>query len=294
MNALSGNPDARVTVRRSVNHPYVDMHTHDFVELVVVFSGTALHRIGSTHFRLGRGDVFVVPFHTPHGYEEPADFNMANVIIRKDFFQHLRPAFAQVSGYHALFTVTSESPVSDTGFESRMHLSEADMELATSHINHIELESNSGRGGGLLMAEAYLTLLIGMLSHNFGKSKSPAAPVPSVNTRLGQLLSWLEQHASAAVRLGDLCQQAGMSERTLLRHFRRATGSTPQDYLMQIRLRNVCRLLENPSLNLNNDEIALRCGFDSGNYLARQFRKHMGCSPRAWAKSRKSVGGGVL
>ena len=35
------------------------MHKHDFIELIIVFSGSGVHKIGGTSQNIGEGDIFV-------------------------------------------------------------------------------------------------------------------------------------------------------------------------------------------------------------------------------------------
>jgi AraC family L-rhamnose operon transcriptional activator RhaR/AraC family L-rhamnose operon regulatory protein RhaS len=269
-------------VVRVLNHLVMAPHTHDFIEVVLVLSGSAVHRVGSTRHLLGMGDAFVINRHYVHGYERPEGFNIANLMIRERFFRKAAAMFAELPGYHDLFTIGAASQ-GKALFENRTHLQDGEFQKARYWIEEIETEAARGRFGGHAMAESYLILLVGLLSRNYHSSAASPAPMP---TRMGRLLSWVEQNAARHITVAEMCRIAAASERTLFRKFQEATGHSPLDYLIRVRLRNACHLLENRSLDLTYEEIALRCGFESGNYFARQFKKHLGCSPSAWLTSR--------
>jgi AraC-like DNA-binding protein len=273
---------AQVMVIRQPNQSAEPLHTHDFIEVVFVISGSAVHRVGPARQPLVAGDAFVINRHHMHGYERPVGFNIANLLIRERFFHKASAMFAELPAYHDLFTIGAASR-GKTLFESRTHLQADELHKARRWIDEMEVEAARGRFGGYVMAESYLTLLVGLLSRSYHSGATSPAPVP---TRMGQLLSWVEQNAARHITVKDMCRVMAASERTLYRKFLEATRHSPLEYLIRVRLRNACHLLENRNIDLTHEEIAQRCGFDSGNYFARQFRKHLECTPSAWLASR--------
>lgn len=108
----------------------------------------------------------------------------------------------------------------------------------------------------------------------------PVAPRPrSTVARLQELMIGDLQHAWT---LAELARRAALSERSLLRRFREATGSTPGQWLAEARLAEARRLLEEGRLALSG--VAERCGFGSPETLRRQFQRRVGLSPAAWRR----------
>lgn len=65
-----------------------------------------------------------------------------------------------------------------------------------------------------------------------------------------------------------------------LRLFRTATGTTPIEYLLEVRLRRAAELLRRTGLPVG--EVAARCGFHDSNYFSKRFRALYGVSPRTF------------
>jgi AraC-like DNA-binding protein len=63
--------------------------------------------------------------------------------------------------------------------------------------------------------------------------------------------------------------------------FRRTTGITLEQYLIQQRVELAKRALLDPRLNVA--EVADRCGFCNPAYFASVFKKHVKCTPREFA-----------
>lgn len=92
----------------------------------------------------------------------------------------------------------------------------------------------------------------------------------------------------SAVARGDspdmeqIADQLGTSSRSLLSHFRNATGQTLRDFALAERLRRAARLL----LETDNKvaDIAFACGFSKHAALSTHFFRHHGCSPREYRR----------
>jgi AraC-like DNA-binding protein len=65
-----------------------------------------------------------------------------------------------------------------------------------------------------------------------------------------------------------------------MRVFRKATGQTPIEYLVRLRIQKAMELLRTTDRTIT--EIAMDVGFNDSNYFARQFRRLTDRSPRAF------------
>ena len=73
-----------------------------------------------------------------------------------------------------------------------------------------------------------------------------------------------------------------MAPSTLLPVFKKVTGFSPIDYLLQVRLSKAAELLLKTELPVS--EIAQKCGFHDSNYFSRQFRKRYAAAPKNYRK----------
>jgi AraC-like DNA-binding protein/ligand-binding sensor protein len=86
----------------------------------------------------------------------------------------------------------------------------------------------------------------------------------------------------AHVTIQQLAHNLELSPGHLGRVFSRTTGQTLEEYLIRQRLEMGKRLLLDPRLHVA--EVADRCGFCNPAYFASVFKKHMRCTPRAYAQ----------
>lgn len=93
---------------------------------------------------------------------------------------------------------------------------------------------------------------------------------------------WLLSSHDTEIRLDELAAQFGMSVRSLNRHFRKATGKTPMQYLQQIRIDNAKELLRNTNLSIS--EVAASVGYGDNSYFTALFRKNISLSPKEYRR----------
>ena len=75
----------------------------------------------------------------------------------------------------------------------------------------------------------------------------------------------------------DLARGVGISRSLFQRRFRKETGETIRNYLIQVRIKKAQNLLKNSDLTLS--EISGLVGFGRHSYLSYIFKKHLGITP---------------
>lgn len=104
----------------------------------------------------------------------------------------------------------------------------------------------------------------------------------SAQIRIQKMLKYIYENYAQMVTLEDIAGAANISRSEAGRCFKAYMGCSPVEALIQYRLQNAQRLLEETTLTLQ--EISYECGFHSVNYFSRQFRKNYGYAP---GKNRK-------
>ena len=106
---------------------------------------------------------------------------------------------------------------------------------------------------------------------------------PSARAGFAPLLQWMEQNLHRPTGLAEIAARAGMSERSLSRHFREQSGTTVLQWLLTARIRRAQELLETTDLPI--ETIATAAGFESAATFRDRFLRIAGTSPRAYRRS---------
>jgi transcriptional regulator GlxA family with amidase domain len=148
---------------------------------------------------------------------------------------------------------------------------------------------------GAAMAQA--DLMLHLLRTRFGPALADAvarvllidarqaqAPfvMPAMMSMGNALIAQLAAHVEAALprmpAIDELAAKFCVSQRTLARHVKAATGRSPLALLQSVRLNKARALLENSKLSV--EEVAARVGYSDATALRRLMRKTAGATPR--------------
>jgi transcriptional regulator GlxA family with amidase domain len=111
-------------------------------------------------------------------------------------------------------------------------------------------------------------------------SHEPPAPA---RASLQPVLAWLTDNLDTHLTLADIAKHASMSTRSLSRHFRHQTGTTPLQWLSRQRVRRAQQLLEETDRSV--EQIGELVGFTSPTAFRECFRQTVGVSPRDYRRS---------
>ncbi len=93
-----------------------------------------------------------------------------------------------------------------------------------------------------------------------------------------QVQLWLSSNiARPNIEMSAVANQFGLSQRTLNRRFKDATGVTPVQYLQRLRYTEACELLKKTNLPIG--EVAAKVGLNDASYFSGLFKKYSGQSP---------------
>ncbi|MEB5707966.1 GlxA family transcriptional regulator [Pantoea anthophila] len=118
-----------------------------------------------------------------------------------------------------------------------------------------------------------------------GQAQFIERPVPD-NTRdcrINALLASLRQNLHQPHDLDSLSETLSMSRRSLTRHFHKATGMSPGEWLMAERLQCSQLLLETTSNSI--ESVAAKVGFESPVSFRQRFKSRFGVSPSEWRRT---------
>ncbi len=88
---------------------------------------------------------------------------------------------------------------------------------------------------------------------------------------------WLQENLSGSISIAALADHLGLSNRTLNRRFRSATGLSPLAYLQRLRMAEARDLLRHSNLSVS--EISWQVGLNDTSYFSKLFREQAGMSP---------------
>jgi AraC-like DNA-binding protein len=258
--------------------PEYPMHTHDFSELVLVLNGHGTHFTQKHQFSVGSGDLFIINGDMGHGYKDLKDLRLINILF--DLEKLKLPDFdiKKSPGFHTLFTIEPFLR-ENSRFSSRLKLDYKQIHDISEIITDMEREMNDLKEGYQYLSVSLFMQCITYLSRIYSTKRESQG---SSLFQLGETISHMEHNLDRSISIKELLEISHMSESSLLRAFKKMTGTSPLDYHLKKRLEKACSLLEETDYSITM--VAFDSGFSDSNYFTRQFKKIKGETPGDYRK----------
>lgn len=250
-------------IRKKKLHDY-ELHWHDYFEIELVLSGTAVHELNGIKYHLLPGDIYLL---------NPTDFHS------------IKSNDAEV--YNIMF---SESLLNDELLQKILsvennlafHLDEAEFHRVVTLIEQILFESKSDDE---YSADYIKNLLECLFIIFLRKCDFSAAPVAaSASAQIRKALLYIHGHFRENPSLETVSRLSGFNKNYFSTLFHKSTGKTYKEYITVLKLEHSKKLLLAGKLSIS--EICFASGFSSLPNFLRSFKSHFGVSPSLMRKLR--------
>ena len=153
-------------------------------------------------------------------------------------------------------------------------------------INHVGMallaELDAEGLSGRLYAESLANVLAVHLLRHYTAAEISAQRFTGglSGQKLRAVMDFIAENYEQDLSLTELAQVAAMSTFHFAREFKRATGTTPHQYLIKFRVERAKALLAESALPLV--EVGFRSGFSHQSHFSRLFRKLTGTTPLSY------------
>jgi AraC-like DNA-binding protein len=141
-------------------------------------------------------------------------------------------------------------------------------------------------GAGLLEQEELLAACLARLIARHALARA-AREIGRIDRAVHQARELLAARIDAPPSLTELAAAVGMNPYRLARAFRRAEGLPPHAFVVQLRVDRARRLLRD---GWAASDVAAVLGFADQAHLTRQFRRRVGVTPAAYARTARRSG----
>ncbi len=234
-------------------------HSHDFYELVFVYSGKGTHRQGSREEAISPGSVIFIPIGREHSYIDNRNLSYINILFSKDVLPrlHLNPEE---------FLLT--------------RITEYDMTRIIDTINRIDRETYRREYGYESCAKALLETVLIHIVRAIGRRDY--LQDRDIRLRIEGVVGNVQRNLSLSYTLGELAEMADTGPRNFSRIFRQIYGTTPFKFINRSRIEESLSLLENGKMTIT--QIASLVGFDDSSYYSLLFKAQRGESPSEYRR----------
>lgn len=271
-----------VNIHRAVVKDHYAMHTHDFIEMVLITSGEGIHTVGEESYRLKKGDMFILNSDVPHAYKadsgsplivynclfKPASIDSALGDGRdfiKAMYESMTCAFAEFSGSKNYVKLQGGS---------------MDIEML---FNGIYQEYQHKEPGYAHMVRADLSRILVLIFRKY-RAECQKHSYSFVFRRLAidTAVRYMQEHYRERISNAELASLAYLSEGYFSRIFKAQTGMSATQMLQSIRIERAKELLQTTAYSV--EKIMSMIGYADRKHFYAVFTKCTGKTPGEYRK----------
>ncbi len=277
-------PEDNVYIHMSTEYPeFVGVpHNHEYIEIVYVISGSAIHEVGGERIKAKKGDLFIVNCGITHAFYSDTDSGEAfcayDLMFAPDFFDVDLINGSDFSSLGSSFLFYSMFP-EERALSADLHLSGTLYGDFGSLFNKIYLEYYGRELGYVNMIRAYV---IELLIKIFRRMDSKPDNSIVKSEIIKRTLDYLKENYNMHISVSKLAADVFLSRDYFSKLFKDTTGKTVTAFLKEIRLDEACRMLRETDKTIS--EIAEYCGFCDMKHFYSAFNKYTGTTPGKYRK----------
>ncbi len=257
------------------------MHKHQFIEMVYVISGKAIHKINDLKYPVGKGDLLIVDYGVPHGFTYFADSDESFVTYDLLF----TPTFFGVDGEH--FSSLSKSYLFDSFKTSQLFDCELKLINNLSHsefydiFNKIYAEYENTNYGYIDVIRTHLTELILKIFRKLEKRNDQIGK-ESQHKYVESAIEFLKANYNSRINIETIVENMFLSKDYFRQLFKDVTGQSITSYIQHIRIEQACMMLASSERSVS--DISVKCGYNDIKFFYQTFKKIKGVTPGDYRK----------
>lgn len=251
------------------------VHAHkDRVEILYLLEGKGYHTIGKTTYETQAGDLLIINAGTAHEERVRGKYPLRYCVCAVTDLQIKGMKKDQI-------ILKNQKPVIKTGEENTF-------------FNHIfQLLINETLSSDPLkneicsmLAQSLIIKILDYYERNKEECfKNQTSKAELKNEIVLQVQEYLNQNFKEKITLKDAAQRVNINPCYLERIFKKNTGTSFTQYIMDRRLGYAQNLLRDTKKSIA--QIAEESGYDNQSYFSQLFKKRFGCTPGAYRKKIK-------
>ncbi|MHA6482705.1 AraC family transcriptional regulator [Paenibacillus sp. strain BS8-2] len=251
-----------------VSPPFQRLHWHDTLEINYIVSGTGYILINGNRYELKLGDIVLI-----HSGDLHRAFDTGGLVMGIIMFDPAYLALEQRYDTELLL------PFRGTGKTLDHVLDRTNPELPRMRTLLEEMKDEYGRKEPHYEAvvRSQLVRFLAYANRYFVNKSNGKSGLARGTETIRQVLRTMEGNAEHGWTLGELAELTHLSPSRFSALFTSIVGTSPMDYLIQLRLSRAVDLIETTELKMI--DIAAMCGFRNLSNFNRLFKNHVGKLP---------------
>ena len=265
----------RITVQKNIGAKE-NPHTHEFIEIVYILSGTGKEWIDGKEYPVSDGSLMFINYGQTHAFCADREMVYYNILLEPEAVSekiiNADNAFAILS-----LTAFSDFSLADTS-NPFVSFSCAEREKLEYVLCEMYREYQSSDSGRATVLKSYLSILLAYIFRKMlpGGDRADAAP--------SEMLRYIETHFNENLNLAKKCFY---SPKYFSRVFKERYGITVSEYIQKKRMEKGRELLEDTDCTV--EEISSMVGYCDATHFYKYFKRFYGITPKEHRKNKAKI-----
>lgn len=274
-----------ITVRPHTRFVHFPAHTHNYVEVIYMCSGSTTHIVNGNKVLLEQGELLFLNQHAVQEiYPAKMDDIAVNFIILPEFFDYALRMMETEENMLRRFVI--DCLRGDNQSAAYLHFKVADVLPVQNLVENLIWTLRNRQPNKRSINQVTMGLLFLQLVNHIDRVETDGG---DENGRfIMTVLNYIEEHYRDG-ELSDLADELHYDLYWMSREIRRRTGKTYTELVQEKRLSQAAYLLANTAMSVM--DIGLAVGYENMSYFHRIFQKKYGTTPRKYrVRERESYG----
>lgn len=260
----------------------VELHKHDFIEVVYITGGSCTHTINQTEYTVERGDILLLNIGDSHSFIPDGSVSVINILIDPEFIDsesnnEPRPV--------NLLALTSFSE-----FDNSISYVPPQIRIPAKYLLDIEtimksmiFEFNEKSIGYKTVLKGYLNVLIARLLRIVCLAESNQTNMRNnLRDTFPAIIEYIERNYQSKITLGELARNSFFNPSYFGQVFKESFGMTPMEYVNRKRITEAARILKENDSSV--EQICYMVGYKDKKQFYKLFKSYTGQTPGQFRK----------
>jgi len=251
--------------------------TKSFFELIYIIDGTGVQYINKNKFNYRKGNLFLITPQDTHSFEISASTRFFFLRFN-EYYVKTKPGADKDTVQRIEYILQNASHRPGCILKNKV-----DKPLIASLVESIVREQSNQQLYHQRIIEQIVNTIITIVARNIAL-KLPKNVKENTGEAVLEILHYIQQNIfePKMLKVEKLSSHFGISLTYLGRYFKKQTGETLQQYILNYKLRLIETRLLHSDMRIN--EIAYELNFTDESHLNRAFKKFKGMSPSEYRK----------
>lgn len=253
-------------------------HTHDFIEIEYILSGSGCQVVNGITYYVERGDLLLLNFGDRHSILPKVQMSIINCLINPEFL-----STNLVSSENALdiltLTAFNEFHGGIDRFIPNIKFHGKDL-LEVETIFEFMLNEFDQKSPGYVTAlKGYCHVLLTKIFRSLKQSDSINI-YSEISKIAPKLLGYIEENYNKKLTLKQLSSKSFYNPTYFCTLFKEYTGKTLTEYITEKRIQAAIRLMKETSDSI--EQVSKMVGYNDKKQFYKQFKTHTGVTPKQY------------